>query len=200
LPQFLRFNLVGRFLCIEKLSASNLQLSSRGKRSDERFLSISLPVYLLSFTTKNSPFNPNSSLRLNRGLDTMALVYRHKPITRTDRNYSTLTNHQSTLTAPLDLIEFSIQWLWSIDTNPSLELTKTNHHSPLIASLDLIEFSIQRLWSIDTNPSLELTETTHHSRLTTLHSPKPITLLHHSRSPVHQNPLLELTDNPKASG
>jgi len=166
LPQFLRFNLVGRFLCIEKLSASNLQLSSRGKRSDERFLSISLPVYLLSFTTKNSPFNTNSSLRLNQVLDTMALVYRHKPITRTDRNYSTLTNHQSTLIAPLDLIEFSIQWLWSIDTNPSLELT----------------------------------ETTHHSRLTTLHSPKPITLLHHSRSPVHQNPLLELTDNPKASG
>jgi hypothetical protein len=144
LPQFLRFNLVGRFLCIEKLSASNLQLSSRGKRSDERFLSISLPVYLLSFTTKNSPFNPNSSLRLNRGLDTMALVYRHKPITRTDRNYSTLTNHQSTLIAPLGLIKFSIQWLWSIDTNPSLELTfecgfdtifqKKNHSatSPLV--------------------------------------------------------------------
>ena len=47
--------------------------------------------------THNSPLTTNSPLRLNRVLDTMALVYRHKPITRTDRNYSPFTTHHSLL-------------------------------------------------------------------------------------------------------
>ena len=32
-------------------------------------------------------------------------------------------SHHSRLTTPLGLIEFSIRWLWSIATNPLLELT-----------------------------------------------------------------------------
>ena len=38
-------------------------------------------------------------------------------------HHSRLTSHHSLLIAALGLIEFSIQWLWSIATNPSLELT-----------------------------------------------------------------------------
>ena len=44
---------------------------------------------------------------------------------------SRLTSHHSPLMAPLGLIKFSIQWFWSIDTNPLLELTETTHASPL---------------------------------------------------------------------
>ena len=82
-------------------------------------------IRLHQSTIHHSPLTTNSSLRLNRVLDTMALVYRHKPITRTDRNYSPFTSHHSLLISALGLIEFSIQWLWSIATNPSLELTGT---------------------------------------------------------------------------
>jgi hypothetical protein len=100
---------------------------------------------------------------------------------------STVISHLSQLISALGLVEFSIQWLWSIATNPSLELTETTHLSPLLAPLGLIKFSIQWFWSIATNPSLELTFkcgfdtifqkknhsatssplTTHHSQLTT---------------------------------
>ena len=38
------------------------------------------------------------------------------------------TTHHSLLIAALGLIEFSIQWLWSIATNPSLELTGTTYY------------------------------------------------------------------------
>jgi hypothetical protein len=48
-------------------------------------------------TTHLSPLTTNSGLRPSRVLDTMVLVYRHKPITRTDRNYSPFTNHQNPL-------------------------------------------------------------------------------------------------------
>jgi hypothetical protein len=100
---------------------------------------------------------------------------------------STVISHLSQLISALGLVEFPIQWFWSIATNPSLELTETTHLSPLLAPLGLIKFSIQWFWSIATNPSLELTFkcgfdtifqkknhsatssplTTHHSQLTT---------------------------------
>jgi len=54
-------------------------------------------IRLHQSTIHHSPLTTNSSLRLNRVLDTMALVYRHKPITRTDRNYSPFTTHHSLL-------------------------------------------------------------------------------------------------------
>ena len=38
---------------------------------------------------------------------------------------SRLTTHDSQLISALGLVEFSIQWFWSIATNPSLELTGT---------------------------------------------------------------------------
>ena len=46
--------------------------------------------------THNSPLTTNSPLRLNRVLDTMALVYRRKPITRTDRNYLLFHHYTNT--------------------------------------------------------------------------------------------------------
>jgi hypothetical protein len=121
--------------------------------------------------------------------------YTSPPLTSKPLHYYTtirlhqFTSHHSLLISALGLIKFSIQWLWSIATNPSLELTGTTHHSlitkihyttirlhhsrltshlsQLISALGLVEFSIQWLWSIATNPSLELTGTTHHSPLTT---------------------------------
>jgi hypothetical protein len=47
--------------------------------------------------TENTQLTTNISLRLNRVLDTMALVYRHKSITRTDRNYLLVDSPQFTV-------------------------------------------------------------------------------------------------------
>ena len=44
---------------------------------------------------------------------------------------STVISHLSQLISALGLVEFPIQWFWSIATNPSLELTETTHHSLL---------------------------------------------------------------------
>ena len=62
----------------------------------------SSPVYQFTSSLVHlSPLTTNSSLRLNRVLDTMALVYRHKPITRTDRNYLLFHHYTNTPFHPL---------------------------------------------------------------------------------------------------
>jgi len=54
-----KFFSIGRFLCIERLVTLNVQLSSWGKRSDERSLSL---VY--QFTSQDSPLTTHLSLRV----------------------------------------------------------------------------------------------------------------------------------------
>jgi hypothetical protein len=98
---------------------------------------------------------------------------------------SLLHNYTIILTTnkpPLGLIEFSIQWLWSIASNPSLELTEITHDTCHFEWFSIenciekcfnvrysIEFSIQWLWSIATNPSLELTGTTYYFTTILIH-------------------------------
>jgi hypothetical protein len=141
----------------------------------------------------------NTSLGLSRVLDTMVLVCRHKPITRTDM-YSNLpltTIHCSSFVILYSLLFiqcslFCVQQtlfniLYSVFSIHHSRLT--THHSPLtthnsqltthlsrlIPPLGLVEFSIQWFWSVATNPLLELTciqfklfkLTTHHSPPTT---------------------------------
>ena len=100
----------------------------------------------------------------------MALVYRHKPITRTDRNYLLVDSPQFTVIScqftGLPVNQFTSSQL-SVASQPVYHrLTTdngerrthhsrlTSHHSLLIATLGLIKFSIQWLWSV---------ATTHHS-------------------------------------
>jgi hypothetical protein len=95
---------------------------SKEKSLSHRFTVTSLPVHQSTVISQqlpvhHSPLTTNSSLRPSRVLDTMALVYRHKPITRTDRNYSPFTNHQNPLNHYTTmLIHYS---------------RLTTHHSPL---------------------------------------------------------------------
>ena len=80
----------------------------------------SSPVYqFTSSLVHHSRLTTNFSLRPSRVLDTMALVYRHKPITRTDRNYSPFTNHHSLLNQSTGS---------PLTTHDSLV---TNHQNPL---------------------------------------------------------------------
>ena len=67
---------------------------TRTDRNYSPFTNHQNPLHHYTITplaTHLSPLTTNSSLRPSRVLDTMVLVYRHKPITRTDRNYSPLT-------------------------------------------------------------------------------------------------------------
>jgi hypothetical protein len=84
--------------------------------------------------------NPSLELTFKCGFDTIfqkknhsatgsqSPVYQFTSPQLSANSYQSTTHH-SLLIAALGLVEFSIQWLWSIATNPSLELTGTTHHS-----------------------------------------------------------------------
>jgi hypothetical protein len=101
---------------------------SKEKSLSHRFTVTGLPVHQstvisLQSSVTSSPvyqFSTHNSL-LNHYTTTPLYDYTSLPF----------TTHHSLLIAALGLIEFSIQWLWSIATNPSLELTGTTHHSRL---------------------------------------------------------------------
>jgi hypothetical protein len=111
-----------------------------------------------------------------------------------------LTTHLSRLTISFGLIEFSIQWFWSVATNPLLELTCiqtyhsrlfTVHHSLFCIHYYLFNvpysafskpyslFGIQ--YSVSTTHLSQLT--THDSRLTTHFS--PLTTHHYTITPLY---------------
>ena len=121
-----------------------------------------------------------------------------------------LTTHDTPLISPLGLVEFSIQWFWSVATNPLLELTCiqtyhsrlfTVHHSLFIIiysmflilrSANLIQYSLFGIQypplTTHHSPLHHSPLTTHHSRLTTHNSPPTTTPLHRSASHKNQCP------------
>ena len=175
-----KFFSIGRFLCIERLVTLNVQLSSWGKRSDERSLSL---VY--QFTSQDSPLTTHLSLRvifdrklyrevlwsywLNRVLDTMVLVCRHKPITRTDM-YSNLP--LTTIHCSSFVILYSLLFI----------------QCSLFCVQQTLFFIRYSIFSIHHSPL-----TTHDSPLTTHHP--PLTTHHYTITPfrLSQKPVPPLT-------
>ena len=98
---------------------------------DEESLSTSLPVD--QFTTHHSLLTTHYySIILLHNYST--ILFHHRLTTDNGEHTthdSLLHNYTIILTTnkpPLGLVEFSIQWLWSIATNPSLELTGTTYY------------------------------------------------------------------------
>ena len=89
-------------------------------------------------------------------------------------------SHHSRLTTPLGLIEFSIRWLWSIATNPLLELT-------FKCGFDIIfQKKNHSATGPPVNQSTSQPLTTHHYTITPLDHYTTI-LLH--QSTTHDSPL-----------
>jgi hypothetical protein len=151
------------------LNLASIQFFKK-KSLSHRFTVTGLPVHQstvisLQSSVTSSPvyqFSTHNSL-LNHYTTTPLYDYTSLPF----------TTHHSLLIAALGLIEFSIQWLWSIATNPSLELTGTTHHSPLTTK------PLHHYTTIRSHQSTSSRLTTHDSPLTTLHSPLTTTLLPH---------------------
>ena len=108
---------------------------------------------------------------LNRVLDTMALVYRHKPITRTDRNYLLVDSPQLSVTSSL---------VYQYTSIPV-------HHSP---------FTIIPLHHYTNQPLTTHYSTTHNSPLTTTPLYNYTTILtQHSPFTTHDSPLTTILTN-----
>jgi len=151
---------------------------SKEKSLSHRFTS--LPVYQFTVISLQS---------------TVTSILLHHKLTTENRKHTT---HLSQLIAPLGLIEFSIQWLWSIATNPSLELTENTLHSRLTTHY----YTTTPLYYYTTIlfHHRQITDngehTTHDSRLTSHHS----LLLHYTITPLHYYTTIllhhrQITDN-----